>query len=343
MKKYIYILILLLFSLQIQSQTWVHQTVVSQPLYSAYSYDPSIGWVCGAGGSIYYTSNGGVNWIPRGTAQFGGNSVYSIHALNSTTALCVCNVAGVGRVFKTTDAGVTWTNPFSKPNVVFNDIEFVNSLTGYVFGNPVALRWYVIRTTNGGNSFDTLTVTRPVAVNVNEAGFPNSTFARQFGVGGPIRIWFGSNLSWIHHSTNGGILWDTAQILPPTQIRAITFQDSSFGFSSGQLPFRTNNGGNNWIPQGFPNTGPFLSFTNAGGFFWYTSGPIIYYSTNNGSSFIPQYTNPSNSLYNHMSMILHIPDNVATTINGWAVTDNGTITKYTESIGIVPISTSSSE
>jgi hypothetical protein len=157
-------------------------------------------------------------------------------------------------------------------------------------------------------------------------------------VGGPITIWFGTSTGHVYYSTNSGVSWDSNFVQSGDAIYSVTFQNQNTGFAGGQDPFRTLNGGLNWLIQAsYPNTGRFYSFDNAGGYFWYTSGPGIYISTNNGATFTSQYTNPSNQDFRHLSMGSSLNDNNLTLVYGYGIASDGLIVHYEESIGINPL------
>ena len=306
MNKHTIILLLLISSVSIYSQAWVNQTVTPPPppLYSVSAYSNNIAWASGDDGTVLFTSNGGANWVYRGSSFFILNTVYSVHALDPVTAVCICNISGAGKIFKTTNQGGSWFQVFSRNGLYLNDIEFVSSTTGFAYGDPYQGRWFVMKTTNGGASFDT-TLTRPLSPTGLEIGFPNALHLFQASVGGLISIWFTSDISRIYHSTNSGVAWDTNDFTPGNlENYAVTFINANTGFASGNLPFMTTNGGNTWIVQpNYPNFGIFYSFANTAGKVWYSSGPGICVSTNNGVNFIPQYTNPQLEVYRHMSFV----------------------------------------
>jgi hypothetical protein len=87
------------------------------------------------------------------------------------------------------------------------------------------------------------------------------------------------------------------------------------------------------------NLGSYTSFNFVGGLVFCTTGEGICVSVNGGASFTLNYTQPNNNEYNHTSFVTSPNDNAMTVVNGWAVTDNGTISHYEEGIGISTINT----
>lgn len=322
------------------SQVWVNQVNPSPGvLFSVYAYDANVAWASGELGKVLYTSNAGTNWFNMSNAIFGTSNVYSVHGIDPTTGLVVCNING-GKVFKTTNRGLSWLTSFSRANVTLSDIQFINAATGFVFGNPVNGRYFIIKTTNGGSSFDTVSVFRPTAPNANSQIIPNCTHLLQPGVGGPILIWFGTSTGHLFYSTNTGVSWGTSIPASGISVQSITFSSTQNGLLGGDDPFMSINGGASWLFQAnYPNTGRFYSFENIAGQYFYSSGPSIYRSTNNAATFTIQYTNSSKEDWRDLSFVSSPGDNSLTVINGWGVTGDGVIAHYSEPIGIIPIST----
>jgi len=333
-----FLLILLALGLNINSQ-WVNQNVLPKPpaLYSVYAYSSQIAWASGDSGKVLLTTNGGTSWLYRDSSVFNNHPVISIQAIGPQTALCICNIGGTGKIFKTVNAGSNWFQVFSRNGVVLNDIEFMNPTTGFVYGNPVSNFWYVLKTTDGGNTFDSTTITRPPAVSPSDIGFPNDQYV--IDNAGQGYIWFGTSNFRTYFSTNSGLTWNNSQTPGNQFIFSITFVNTQTGFAGGQNnAFITNNGANNWLPMPpLPGAGPFFSFANAGGFVWYARGNCIYYSTNMGASFVQQHCSPDNSIYNHLSFTFSPGNNPMSVITGWGVTSNGVISKYIYTSGIEKI------
>ncbi|MBE2219773.1 MAG: T9SS type A sorting domain-containing protein [Ignavibacteria bacterium] len=323
-------------------QSWVPQVNPSPGvMFSVYAYSSDVAWASGEFGKVLYTSNGGATWFNRSNAIFGSNNVLSIHGIDANTAICVCNVNG-GKVFKSTNQGLSWQTMYSRQSTVFNDIQFVNSTTGFVFGNPTPadVRYYIIKTTNAGATFDTTSVARPTAPNINAQIMSNSTYLLQPGVGGPVYIWFGTNNGTVYYSANSGSLWSNSLTQNNEAVLSLTFINSLTGYAGGQDPFGSNNGGLGWSFLGtLQNTGKYFAFDNVNGQYFYSSGPSIYRSTNGGATFQLQYTNPSNEDFRDLSFVYTASDNSMSVINGWGVTGDGIVVKYTNTIGIETIST----
>ena len=342
MKKLLLFLIACVFisAISFSQATWVEQTAppVVPPLYSVNAFSSLIAWASGDNGTVLLTTNGGINWVYKDAPQAGNFTIYGINGLDPVTALCLVNTTNAGLILKTTNSGNTWNIVFARPGQYLDDMKFINSTTGYVYGDPLGTSWFFIKTTNAGITWDT-TVTRPTAAGF-EQGFENGMFVQNI-IGNLVKIWFGSDNGFVIFSLNNAASWGKSPTPSNNQVRGITFLDANTGFCGGQKPFLSGTSGNNWIFQAnYPNLGTFHSFANSAGYVWYASGTGICYSTDQGANFTLQHSSPDNSDYTHMSFTLSLSDVNLTTITGWGISDNGVISKYSQAnIGIHQIST----
>lgn len=333
--KNIYIILLIVALLSgIYAQQWVEQIqpVPQRPLRSVSAVNGNFVWACGDLGTVLYTSNGGTVWIHRGGGQIGNNNVYAIYGIDSLRALCAVNSGTAGYIYRTTNAGFNWSIVFSKSGGFINDIKpaAIASQIIYAYGNPVLGRWFLLRSTNGGISFDTSGL--GLNQSGNESGWPNA-----MAVMGT-NIWFGTNNFRIYKSTDGGMTWIMSPIAGPN-IYSISFNNTA-GLAVGDMGYYTTNSGINWILQiNLPGSGPFGAVSNLGQSFWFGRGSNIFFSTNNGVNFNFQYTSPSMGIFRHLSFVLSPNVNILTTVTGWGVLDNGAISHYSELIGIIKTST----
>jgi photosystem II stability/assembly factor-like uncharacterized protein len=103
------------------------------------------GWVTlsAANLSIVKTTNGGLNWVNQNTSEW---YITAMKFLNAQTGW-ISTGTGVRR---TTNGGVTWD---SLSNIIdINDMEFINSLTGWVVVSPLPsnISGKIYHTSNGG-------------------------------------------------------------------------------------------------------------------------------------------------------------------------------------------------
>jgi len=116
--------------------------------------------------NLFSTTDGGSTWIStivRNTAEASSmlNYLYSLYffdALNGWLVGINNNTVPTGKVFATTDSGLTWTDvsPLNADNVILRDVYFASTSEGWVCGgNPGTGYGYIYHTTNGGVTWET--------------------------------------------------------------------------------------------------------------------------------------------------------------------------------------------
>jgi len=102
------------------------------------------GFALGISGSssahLYLTHDGGSNWLP---STMDKGSLQDMQFLNKDTGYVV---GFYGRIFRTTDAGMTWTRQPSYCNRYLFSVDFTDANNGWVVGSAGT----VLHTTNGG-------------------------------------------------------------------------------------------------------------------------------------------------------------------------------------------------
>lgn len=171
---------------------------------------------------IYTTSDGGTNWsrvvggnIPASlvdeTAYLGVNSVVGNNFWFGTTS---------GRIFKSTDKGLSWTvTTVSSPTVdfAFDRFTFSDANKGLLMTyNPVKLY-----NTNDGGTTWTEVVKTGMLFNTDIAYIPNTSTVISASSANPI----GSS-----YSTDDGVTWTTIDGISHGKL---AFLNSSLGFSAG--------------------------------------------------------------------------------------------------------------
>jgi len=153
-------------------------------LYGLWFIDENTGWYCGDR-SVMRTTNGGETFID---SMFIDSNLNDIHFKNDSTG----NIAAWGRMYRTTNSGVSWT-PIILP--VETEVPFMERLTfvgdtGWTYSNAGK----VYRTTNYGLSYDSISLIPLYGLCIE--------FADPFvGYAGG---WDGK----IYKSTNGGFNWN---------------------------------------------------------------------------------------------------------------------------------------
>ncbi len=332
MKTALTLLVLVLLTSASVAQ-WSEQTSgVTTTLYSVSPVDNNTVWICGAGGKVLRTINGGTNWVLTASPN-SALDLYNIWGIDATTAV-VTGSSSTTYVYRTTNGGANWTEEFSQAGGFINAINGVslndpNAL--FMTGDPVGGRWSLWVTTPTG--WDSTGFYLPQTG--SETGYNNSICVRRGSFNETI-IWFGTNNTKIYKwtSTTG---WVSQPTPGQANILAITFPTDLIGFAGGSTGLLyTSNGGAIWSDlPGIPGSGSIngLGLTNNIGELFFTRGSSIYRTTSSGINWITATT--QTGTYTHMQ-------GTYTRNNGdyniWAIRNNGGISKYTYPIGIKPIS-----
>jgi len=318
MKKLFFLVLLYAFSSSpIFSQSWTHQTSpITTDLNSAWASAPNVCWICGQGGVVLRTDNGGINWWLRNSG-LAGHDFYTISAVDS---IICCVGAGDGSIWRTSDRGFSWTNiPLTPTNPFLNVIHFFNnSNLGFAMGDPVGGSWKYYITTNGGLNWSAGPVTIPASG--TEAGWNNAYCALDTSF-----ILIGTNSNKILKGSFRGN-WTTVPI-PGTSSAVFAFNNVSSGaayFGSGQIVYTTN-GGANWINSGFTPAGsPYiLNGVKSNNLMFLGTSTNIYMSQNNGMSWLSQLSLPASSGVYALSSVTGFISYAC-----WAGTQGGKIYRY---------------
>jgi len=240
------------------------------------------GYIGTDSGKVYKTLNGGVNWISINLSTTKPIGKIIFVSPNIGYLLCY-NSNGQDVIFKSTNGGLNWSM-ISIPYYTYpEDIYFINLNTGYVanFTN-------VLRTSNGGMSWDTLRAEFPSTGTIQYYGvfFKNSQTGYVVG-GHQYPNVFNNRVIW--QTVNGGQNWSRVNTLSGCEYLRISFLNEVTGYSVGGCNFisKTTNGGSTWnavnlnLSGSYANLGS-LQIINSNKVF--TCGRWGLYNTNNGGT-----------------------------------------------------------
>lgn len=115
--------------------------------------NPDYGWVCGFGGNVLRTTDGGNTW--KGTNINNADQLENIFFVNERVGftISVGDQMDGSRIFKSTDGGVSWRDISPSNNLDLWGCYFLDENYGVMLGgNCVGFQGF-IRTTDGGNSW----------------------------------------------------------------------------------------------------------------------------------------------------------------------------------------------
>jgi photosystem II stability/assembly factor-like uncharacterized protein len=315
------------------------QTAGTSALLIAVSIvDSTVAWASGTNGRWARTTDGGATWL-GGTVP-GADSLQfrDVHAIDARSAYLLSIGNGPqSRIYRTDDAGATWTLQFrnEEPRAFFDCFDFWDATHGMAFSDSYDGRFTVIETTDGA-TWQPIPPARLPPADSGEGGFASSGTC--LVVAGDSAGWIGTGASdgaaRVLRTVDRGRTWSAVQTPlvrgASAGITTLTFRDeangAALGGDIGDPASRTDNvavtadGGATWQLAGRP---PFAGA--AYGATWVPGAPTptlvavgpagLGYSTDAGRTWVALDT------LNHWGVSFVAPD------RGWAVGPGGRITR----------------
>jgi photosystem II stability/assembly factor-like uncharacterized protein len=318
MRRLLPLIILILLLAQTGNAQWIlQQSGTTGNLFDVKFVNLNTGFISGYG-KILKTTNSGDNWIQLTIpTQSIDKPLYTIHPVNENIVYCV---GGFEAIIKSTDGGNTWSvisdTLFGTGSTYFTCF-FVNENTGWVSGSGDK----VLKTTNSGVSFDT-THLEPSAGFIKQMYFRNETDGIITGESSTVLKTTNAGLTWdsvnipvgttgyalysltfsdestgwtisssrkVFKTTDFGSNWDSLGRVPmgSNQISCADFPSNDTGYASGQITYKTTNGGLSWIQEVFSpqeNNGSIFFINNQTG--WACGSGRIYKTTTGGEQLV---------------------------------------------------------
>lgn len=235
--KIVVLSILILFA----TPRWTVQTSgVTARLRGVSAENEHIAWASGAGSTVLRTVDGGLSWkklnVTSETLDF-----RDVDALSDNIAYVLSIGNGPeSRIYKTTDAGETWTLQFKNedPQAFLDAMSFWDIDNGIVFGDSIAEEFYILTTDNGGQTWTRVTSENLPPALENEGAFAAS--GTNIAVFGKTHAWIGTGAaakSRVLRTTDRGRTWQAANTPlasgPSAGIFSIAFRDAKHGVIAG--------------------------------------------------------------------------------------------------------------
>ncbi|MEK9136455.1 MAG: YCF48-related protein, partial [Bacteroidota bacterium] len=138
--------------------TWTSQQfpIVGKFLSSIVFLDSTHGWMGGANGDLYRTTNGGANWIPANvdSSLYARLAIVRLRFFSPSFGLAVGGrIDLAGAVWRTTDGGEHWTTQGVSSEPIY-DLHFIDSLNIIAVGGDLEYGASIIRTEDGGQQWE---------------------------------------------------------------------------------------------------------------------------------------------------------------------------------------------
>lgn len=223
-------------------------------------------WAGGSKGTVLRTTTGGKNWAVLQVPGAEKLDFRGIKGLDEKTAVAVsAGLAeeGQARIYRTDDAGKTWTQVWQtdQKGVFLDGIAFWDKKNGLIFGDPIDGHLYLLKTTDGGKTWERLSPATLPANLPNEASFAasNSTMVMQ----GTKNVWVGTggaDRARVFRSSDRGATWQVTdtpmKANASSGIFGLHFWDVNNGIAVGgdykaekqvfENVIITNDGGKTW-------------------------------------------------------------------------------------------------
>jgi photosystem II stability/assembly factor-like uncharacterized protein len=170
--------------------------------------------VSGSKGAHAVTDDGGKTWRNAAPTDGAALDFRGVAALDARTAVLMSagdGPAGQARLYRTADAGRTWTLAFETrlPGSFLDAVAFRDARRGFVLGDPLDGRWFLLKTVDGGRTW---TRVDGPSVEPGEAAFAASNSALFLGPGRELWIVSGGGAKGrFAHSRDDGESWITIE------------------------------------------------------------------------------------------------------------------------------------
>ncbi|MEJ7692528.1 YCF48-related protein [Daejeonella sp.] len=232
--------------------------------------DNSVAWVSGSYGWISHTTNGGSTWKWMQIPGYEKFDFRDIEAFSKSDAVIV-SAGSPAVILITRDGAATWKEVYKNefPDIFLDGMDFRDARNGIIYGDPIQGKMQLLRTSDGGNSWENISGNLTVRLIEGEASFAASGTGIRTLKSGKTFIATGGTQSRVFVSDNFGNSW-TSYPCPIIQGKSsagpfsIAFINSKKGLAVGgdylsdtssiDNMLLTKNGGRTWQK---PNTSPF--------------------------------------------------------------------------------------
>lgn len=329
------------------SSDWVWQNPlpVGDALGKIQFVSPTEGWIVVSGGKLLHTTNAGALWTVQDIDTTAVISIFNtlptLSFVNISTGWVLGTSGGLRNplgpaLYKTTNAGVTWTSQNLGTGILGADLQFLSATQGWAGIAQGSFPSHVVgifkHTRDGGANWDSLTSFPANNVPIGLAMIDTSNGWAIMDSLAPTGQGDLTPPCQIIHTTNGGTTWNQ-QLVDYTSglFEGLFMVDLNHGWVVGHKAkiLNTTNGGANW--NLVTNTGLSSSYRCRTVFFidantgWIAADdtlgnhPIVH-TTNGGASWTTQ--NPGIS--NQVSALYFLDAN-----NGWLAGSGGQISHTT--------------
>ncbi|SFH45947.1 Uncharacterized protein SAMN04489864_11359 [Pedobacter insulae] len=247
-----------------------------------------VAWVSGSNGHVGKTKDGGGTWEwtqPKGYEKL---DFRDIEAFDDQHAIVV-NAGSPAYILITSDGGKHWKEVYKNADsLIFLDgMGFWNRNEGIIFGDPINNKMQLLKTNDGGLTWNDISANLKQDLAIGEAGFAASGTTIRTSDDGKVWIASGGKVSNIYYSPNYGKKWEIyscpiIQGESSTGPFSIAFADNKRGIVVGGNYLKdkensnnvllTKNGGKKWTRPATPVLGYRSAVEHIKDQFWVATG-----------------------------------------------------------------------
>lgn len=209
--------------------TQVGVPALQRALTSVAFAGPSVAVALGTDGRYVRSTDGGLTWT-QSAGPLASNQSGSVAFADANVGVIVARASNGGGVYRTTNAGASWSFVFNTGAVRPNAVAFGSPTVGVTAGDSAA----ILRTVDGGLNWSAATVSAGV---ISFTGVAFADVNTVIVVGG----------DQLRRSTDGGLTF-SAVTTPPGAASRVAFGSAQNGVvvGTGAQVFWTADGGQNW-------------------------------------------------------------------------------------------------
>jgi photosystem II stability/assembly factor-like uncharacterized protein len=236
-------------------------------------------WIGGTQGTVIRSTDKGTTWSVDTVPGARSFDFRGVAAIDSLTVYVAVSSADTGRIYKTADGGLTWRLQYrdERKGVFFDGVACWSAQRCLVAGDPIAGRFVIIATDDGGAHWVPRDTATGPAARPNEAAFAASNSTLIVGSGG--RAWLatgGGPSARVWRTSDYGLTWRVSETpiiagKASAGIFSLAFCDVLHGIavggdyrapdSTGAHVAHTADGGETWVLVDSSHVTPYLSGT----------------------------------------------------------------------------------
>ena len=173
-------LLLIFLSINFVQAQWTKQNAGTDASFrSIHAVSKKVVWAGGSKGTVLLTIDGGSNWKViqvKDAEKLDFRDIYGVNAKKAYAMSAGNAEEGAAKIFKTIDGGANWkvVLHLTEKGVFFDSMDFWNEKEGILIGDPIDEKPFILRTLDGGISWNRIDKNKLPSVLEGEASFAAS-------------------------------------------------------------------------------------------------------------------------------------------------------------------------